>query len=428
MSYLSTINSHTLSNGIEAYCLPKQEIPLVCVLIYFGIGSGSEKPNETGMCHFLEHMMFKGSSNFPQGSLDIFSMRHGGENNAFTSRDSTCYYHVLPADSWSKVLNLEKDRLNSLNLESKEFDSEKQVVLEELYMYQDDPFEALYDAHYISAFSPSHPYHHPILGFESVLQEMTVDSMRTFYKNKYQAGNMKFLILGKVEPKQAFEELEKNFSSFRSEPGFEYPKITAIRKPSQSLISIPQDVSQTRLRLSFPSNRSSDAVEEPVAALLEELFAGGRSCPLMYNLRDELGFITSLQAFNDDQVLEGRFFIDLELSEGVEPIQVLPYVFEELARIREGQINSEEFEAAKRRSNLCFYQDQERLEDRAYCLSQHLLEADFESYFEFGNRVNAVQVDQLSSFAKKYFDSHNMIIGVSYDQSRKAPKLLEADF
>ena len=114
MSYLSSIKSHVLSNGIEAYCLPKQEIPLVCLLIYFGIGSGSEGSNETGMCHFLEHMMFKGSSNFPQGSLDIFSMRNGGENNAFTSRDSTCYYHVLPADSWSKVLSLEKRSIELL--------------------------------------------------------------------------------------------------------------------------------------------------------------------------------------------------------------------------------------------------------------------------------------------------------------------------
>ena len=428
MSYLSSIKSHVLSNGIEAYCLPKQEIPLVCLLIYFGIGSGSERSNETGMCHFLEHMMFKGSSNFPQGSLDIFSMRNGGENNAFTSRDSTCYYHVLPADSWSKVLSLEKDRLNSLSLESREFDSEKQVVLEELYMYQDDPFEALYDAHYLSAFAKSHPYHHPILGFESVLQALTVDSMRNFYEEKYQAGNMKFLVLGKIEPNQVFEELEKNFGNFRSEPKFKYSKIVDNSRPSSPLIQIPQDVNQTRLRLSFPSNSSSNVTEEPVAALLEELFAGGRSCPLMQNLREEQGLITSLQAFNDDQVLEGRFFIDLELSEKVQPEQVLPYVFEELARIREGQLSSEELDAAKRRSNLCFYQDQERLEDRAYCLSQHLFDADFESYFEFGDRIKAVQVDQISSFAKKYFDAQNMIIGVSYDQSDQAPKLLEADF
>ncbi len=428
MSYLSFINAHTLSNGIEAYCLPKQEIPLVCLLVYFGIGSGSEESDETGMCHFLEHMMFKGSANFPQGSLDIFSMRNGGENNAFTSRDSTCYYHVLPSESWWKVLSLEKDRLNSLNLDSKEFDAEKQVVLEELYMYQDDPFEALYDAHYLSAFGPSHPYHHPILGFESVLQAMTVDSMRRFYENRYQAGNMKFLVLGKVEPSNVFEELEKNFGSFRSEPQFKYSKVAGKSKPSNSLIKIPQDVNQTRLRLSFPSNRSCDSTEEPVAALLEELFAGGRSCPLMHNLRDELGLVTSLQAFNDDQVLEGRFFIDLELSERVQPVQVLPYVYEELARIREGMINPEELDAAKRRASLCFYQDQERLEDRAYCLSQHLLEADFESYFEFGQRVNAVEVNQLSSFAKKYFDADNMIMGVSYDQSCKAPELLEADF
>ena len=65
---------------------------------------------------------------------------------------------------------------------------------------------------------------------------------------------------------------------------------------------------------------------------------------------------------------------------------------------------------------------------RAYCLSQHLLEADFESYFEFGKRVNVVQADQISSFAQKYFDAANMIIGVSYDQSGTAPKLMEADF
>ena len=162
---------------------------------------------------------------------------------------------------------------------------------------------------------------------------------------------MKFLVLGKIEPNQVFEELEKNFGNFRSEPKFKYSKIVDNSRPSSPLIQIPQDVNQTRLRLSFPSNSSSNVTEEPVAALLEELFAGGRSCPLMQNLREEQGLITSLQAFNDDQVLEGRFFIDLELSEKVQPEQVLPF-FEELARIREGQLSSEELDAAKRRSNL----------------------------------------------------------------------------
>ena len=428
MSYLSAINSRILSNGIEAYCLPKQEIPLVCLLIYIGIGSGSEESDETGMCHFLEHMMFKGSANFPQGSLDIFSMRNGGENNAFTSRDSTCYYHVLPSDSWWKVLSLERDRLDHLSLRSKDFDSERQVILEELFMYQDDPFESLYDAHYISAFGPNHPYHHPILGFENVLNAITVEDMKKFYEHRYQAGNIKFLVLGKVEPEKAFEELEKNFGGFRTQKQFKYPNLSLGNAPSDSIIKIAQDINQIRLRLSFPSNNTSNTIEESAAAVIEELIAGGRSCPLVYNLRDELGLITSLQAFNDDQVLDGRFFIDLELSEGVQPDQVLPYVYEEIVRIRDGEISIEEIDAAKRRANLCFYQDQERLEDRAYCLSQHLLEADFESYFEFGERLHAVESQQIKSFTNKYFTAKNMIVGVSYDQACTEPRLMEADF
>lgn len=428
MTSFAPLKINRLSNGIPAYCLPKQEIPLACVLIHFGIGSGCETTYQTGMCHFLEHMMFKGSDKFPQGSIDIFSMRKGGENNAFTSRDSTCYYHVLPWDKWHSVLEIERDRLQSLNLNKKDFESEKQVVLEELYMYQDDPFEALYDAHYLAAFPASHPYNHPVLGFEQILKNMTVEHMRDFYNSRYQAGNMKFLVLGRVEPDFAFEELEKFFGKFPVEDGFKYDQIEFNRSDFDPFIRIPQDVNQTRLRLSFPSSRAGDVLEEPAAAVIEEILAGGRSCPLVHKLRDELGLITSMNVFNDDHALDGLFFIDLELNDGVEPNQVLPYVHEELSRLRTDLVGEDELKSAQMRSSLCYYQDQERLEDRAYCLSQHLLEDDFDSYFEFDERVKNVDSAQVQQFALKYFDPKLMITGVSYDQSLSAPKLMEAKF
>lgn len=428
MTSAAPLTLQRLTNGIEVYCLPKPEIPLACVLIHFQIGSGCEESHQTGMCHFLEHMMFKGSKNFPQGSIDIFSMRKGGENNAFTSRDSTCYYHVLPSDNWHQVLEIERDRLDSLDLLKKDFTAEKQVVLEELFMYQDDPFEALYDAHYLAAFPSGHPYHHPVLGFEQVLRDMSVEQMREFYKKRYQAGNMKVLILGRIEPDFVFDEFERVFGNLPSDSGFKYQLKESRQITAEKFIKIPQDVNQTRLRLSFPSSRASHPHEEPVAAVIEEILAGGRSCPLISNLRDELGLITSLNVFNDDHVLDGRFFIDLELSDDVSPNEVLPHVYEELARLRSELVQPEELESAQRRSSLCFYQDQERLEDRAYCLSQHLLEGDFDSYFEFDQRVKQVQSKHVKEYAMKYFNPQNMIVGMSYDQSNKAPELMEADF
>ncbi|MBT3786419.1 insulinase family protein, partial [bacterium] len=207
----SGYHSCALSNGLKLHVLERRELPIVVLMVLYSVGSSHETPAQYGMAHFLEHMMFKGSEQFPLGSIDLFSHRSGGENNAFTSRDFTVYYHVLPARHWKSALEIEIDRMCSLQLEEAEYESEKRVVLEELSMYEDDPQEALYDFHYSKAFSKAHPYHHPIIGTRDVLLAQDLKMMEEFYRSNYRVDNASLLLLGDLNASLATRAIQKMF-------------------------------------------------------------------------------------------------------------------------------------------------------------------------------------------------------------------------
>ena len=133
-----------LSNGFRALLVERHTLPIVCSMVWYRVGSRDERSGETGLSHFLEHMMFKGTNTFGKGVIDQLTGKMGGSNNAFTDNDVTSYYFSLASDRWEKALEIEASRMADCLLDEREFSSEKSVVLEELAMGEDDPWSSLY--------------------------------------------------------------------------------------------------------------------------------------------------------------------------------------------------------------------------------------------------------------------------------------------
>jgi zinc protease len=154
------IREHALANGLRVLIAERHGDPVVAVMLWYKVGSKNEREHEAGVSHFLEHMMFKGSSRFGKGEIDRSTTELGGSNNAFTSYDHTAYWFELASDRWEKALEIEADRMRTLLLDRAEFDAERAVVLEELSMGKDDPWRALPSACRTRA-PPRHPYRRP---------------------------------------------------------------------------------------------------------------------------------------------------------------------------------------------------------------------------------------------------------------------------
>jgi len=384
-------------------------------MVLYPVGSAHEKATQFGMAHFLEHMMFKGSQHFPQGSIDLFSHRSGGENNAYTSRDFTVYYHVLPARHWQKALEIEIDRMCYLNLDSEEFESEKRVVLEELSMYEDDPSEALYDFHYAQAFDKKHPYQHPIIGTREVLWKQSVEDMHEFYKAHYGVDHASLVLLGDVDGVQALRAIERMSEGIEptgipQAPLAYHGRAFPIRQKYVEVLE--QDVEIYRISLSFPSNCSGDHWEA-ASAVIEETVAGGRTSRFVKILREELHLVQSLNIFSDSHLLGGRQVIEVEVSDDCDPIHCMKELLSQVKKLSSKPFSIKELEQGRTRALVNHAFDQERLENLGYTFAQWTSVHKPTALFHFDEALKSLDLKTIPHFISQFYDPQSMTLGIS---------------
>ena len=168
---LPDVREVQLDNGFQALLVERRNLPVVATVLYYLVGSRDERTGQTGLSHFLEHMMFKGTRRFAKGEIDLLTSKLGGSTNAFTDNDCTAYHFSLASDRWETALEIESDRMTSCLFDPDEFAAEKNVVLEELAMGEDDPWRVLWQSTEALVFQV-HPYHHPIIGHRQDLERL----------------------------------------------------------------------------------------------------------------------------------------------------------------------------------------------------------------------------------------------------------------
>ncbi len=155
--------SFTLANGLQLVVIPDHRLPVVTHMVFYRAGSADDPPGQSGIAHFLEHLMFKGTARFPTGEFDRIVMRAGGTDNAFTSTDKTYYYEQALADALPRLMDLGADRMSGLSFAPVEAINELKVVSEERRAYLNDPSSVLSESVSRQLYAQS-PYGHPVLG------------------------------------------------------------------------------------------------------------------------------------------------------------------------------------------------------------------------------------------------------------------------
>src|SRR5215468_9156335 len=219
----------TLDNGLRVLVLEDHRSPVVAVQVWYRVGSRNERPGATGLAHFLEHLMFKGTPSHGKGEFSRLVEQSGGRDNAFTTQDVTSYYVNIAADKAELVLGLEADRMRHLLLDPKEIDSERQVVMEERRTRtEDDPDGLLSEAMNSLAFRAT-PYRWPIIGWMEDIKRINPAELRAFYNLYYEPNNALLVVVGDVKTSEIVGRVRQAFGPIPR--GAEPPPVTAVEPP-----------------------------------------------------------------------------------------------------------------------------------------------------------------------------------------------------
>jgi zinc protease len=227
---LADIMEYQFENGLKLIVKPDHRAPVAVIQVWYKVGSSYEYNGITGISHQLEHMMFKGTANLGPNEFSKIIAANGGRENAFTGRDYTAYFQTMEADRVEVSFRLEAERMRKLVIDEAEVLKEKEVVAEERRMRtEDNPTSLTREAFNAAAFMNS-PYHHPVVGWMSDINNYEADDLRDWYQKWYAPNNATIVVVGDVEPESIHQLAKKYFDDLK-------PEVTEIVKPQ---VEVPQ--------------------------------------------------------------------------------------------------------------------------------------------------------------------------------------------
>jgi zinc protease len=201
----------TLNNGLEVIVIENHRAPVVSHMLWYRVGAADDPPGKSGLAHYLEHLMFKGSTNVEDGALSAFVSRHGGRDNAFTGSDYTGYYQNIPASQLSAVMRMEADRMNGITVTPGPAAAELNVVRQERLQRVDTNPGAMLSEAMRSVLHVNHPYGTPIIGWPDEIGALTLEDAYAFHTRWYAPNNAVLVVAGAVTPDEVFALAQEHY-------------------------------------------------------------------------------------------------------------------------------------------------------------------------------------------------------------------------
>ncbi len=303
-----------LENGLDIVVIPDHRAPVVTHMVWYRNGSADDPLGKSGIAHFLEHLMFKGTAKNPAGKFSDLVSDLGGQENAFTSNDFTAYFQRIPKQHLKVCMEYEADRMKNLVLTDEVVAPERNVVLEERRMRTDaDPGEILDEALQAAVYT-SHPYGKPVIGWEHEIESLGRQDAFNYYQRFYTPENAILIVAGDVEPSQVIDLAKEVYGPVR--PFGEAPRRSRPREPKPTThrqVSLTDEkVEQPRYqRLHLvPSYRTAKPGEAEALEVLAFLLGGGQTSTLFKKLvmEDKIAVAAGCH-YMGTSLDETRFFI-----------------------------------------------------------------------------------------------------------------------
>ncbi len=422
-----------LDNGLRLIIQKNSKAPIIVSHLWYRVGSADEKAGETGISHMLEHMLFKGSAQYPDGQYSNIIAKLGGEENAFTSRDFTGFYAKFAKEHLDTILALEADRLRAPLFKEKEFLSEREVVLEErILRSEDDPYAKANEYFYAQAYF-TNPYRQPIIGWRQDIENYSIDQVKNWFTTWYSPNNATLVLAGDVDVAAAVALVKKHFSDIPARP-LNKPATKQDPQPiGKKVINLEVNTQNDLLYLAYPVPTLPSLLAEEISteqaisqeaflekgkpafalAVLNEALAGSDSSRLPQTLvRQQAIAVYADSSYSADARLETLFILAAEPQPGHSLSTLEEALKQVLQQIADQGLSEEEFKRIRNRLKAKRIYEQDSIFYQGFTLAHYStlrLPLASDAYFDHG--IAQVSNEDLKNVIQQYFQERYLTVG-----------------
>ncbi|MEA3439056.1 MAG: pitrilysin family protein [Chloroflexota bacterium] len=416
----ATVTKHTLTNGLLIILKEIHTAPIISQWVWYRVGSRNELPGNTGISHWVEHMQFKGTEEFPNNVLDKMISREGGNWNAFTYLDWTTYFETMPADKIDLALRLEADRMQNSLFAPHEVNAERTVIISERQGSENEPLFRLTEAMHKAAFS-IHPYRHEVIGEMDDLRSMQREDLYQHYRTYYVPNNAVLAVAGDFDPQGMLTRLQELYENVPR--GDEPPRQEQV-EPAQTeeqpvRVEGPGETTYVKVFWHVPPAAHEDIWALTVMGSLltgpssPNIIGGGisnKTSRLYQALVDkELGVSVGggLYSTIDPYLYTATIVVRPDRSAE----QVVAALDAEIQRLQDSPPSQEDVSRAVKQARALFAYGTESITNQAAWLGYAEMFADYEWFEQYLEKLSTVTASDVQRVARNYMRRENRTLG-----------------
>ena len=425
-----SVTHTTLPNGLQIMLKEIHTAPIVSNWVWYRVGSRDEVPGITGISHWVEHMQFKGTPQFPAGVLDKAVSRDGGVWNAFTYMDWTTYFETMPADKIDLGVRLEADRMANSIFDPEEVSSERTVIISERQGNENHPLFLLGEAIQAAAFRV-HSYHHEIIGDMADLQTITREQLYNHYQSYYKPNNAVVVVTGDFETEGMLNRLEQLYGG-----------VSSGDSPLRSVRPEPKPSGEHRLTVEGPGQTAfvQDTYRAPVATepdffpfvVLDSLLTGPSSLNLfgsgisnktsrLYRALVEGELAVSLQGSLPATIDPFIYAITATVHPSKTPQEVIMAIDDEIRRAQDETPTADALSRAVKQARALFAYGSESITNQGFWLGFTEMFASHDWFNQYLDNLAAVTPEDVQRIAQTYLKPQNRVLGTYIPTDGEVP-------
>lgn len=409
-----------LPNGLTVVLKENHNAPVVTFWAWYRVGSRHERTGITGISHWVEHMLFKGTPNFPAGSADRYVSREGGVWNGGTWLDFTYYFETLPAEKFEVALELESDRMANGQFKPREVASERTVIISEKQGGENNPRHVLSEEVQAAAFKV-HGYGHETIGHLCDLQSMTRDDLYHHYRTYYAPNNAVVVAVGAFKADEALAQINRRFGKIKRGPAM--PPYTAV-EPEQKgercvTVEGPGQTAYVELAYHAPAAKDPDF---PALVALDAILAGASGLSIfgggatnassrLYKALVDTELATDVSGSVIPTVDPYLYSLSATVRHGHTPAEVEAAFDREIDRAVAEPVQPEELSKAIKQAKAQFAYGSESVTNQGFWYGWSEVFADYRWFETYLDRLAAVTMEDVQRVAKKYLRRSNRVVG-----------------
>ncbi len=410
-AYAAQVQEFVLDNGLKVLLLEDHKSPAVTFQVWYRVGGRNEKDGKSGLAHFLEHMMFKGTPTTGPEEYSRIIAKNGGRSNAFTSSDVTVYFATMSREKIGIELELEADRMTNALLGETYFEAEKKVIQEERRLRtEDNPAAALGEVANAVAFM-IHPYRRPVVGWMEDIQNLTRQDLVDFYKLYYEPNNAFIVVCGDFSSDDILAKIRAAFGKIPR--GAEPPKVLAQEQEQRGerrvIFKKEAELPVTLMFYHTPNLKSPDSF---ALDLLSVVLAGGRSSRLYHELVYQKRLVRNVDADYSGVAIDPMgFSITAQLLPGVEPTNLEREIDRLVEKVKSELISDRELQKAKNQIEAAFVFAQDSIFGQAMKIGSYEAAGGWKQMEGYLDGIRKVTRDDIRRVARQYLKTDTRTVG-----------------